>query len=93
MARFLHAQRAANGGKLSRPDWVEEPTETRMTSHPFGFVRKAFLALARDNDPDAAVVYRMGDMVGEPVFHCGIVAAYFVVSEMERLDASPTRSS
>jgi hypothetical protein len=38
-------------------------------------------------------VYRMGDMVGEPVFHCGIVAAYFVVSEMERLDASPTRSS
>jgi hypothetical protein len=51
------------------------------------FVRSAFLAWARDNDPDAAVVYRMGDMIEEPLFRVGIVTAYFVVSEMERLQA------
>ena len=84
-ARFMIAMKTANGGTLPRPSNVELPTETRITSHPFGFVRKAFLTWAEHNDPDAAKVYRLGDMREEPLFSSGIVAAYFTISELERL--------
>jgi hypothetical protein len=86
MARFLLDQRKANGGRLSRPDHIYEPVETRVSSHPFSFVRSAFLSWCRDNDPDAEAVFRMGDMIEEPLFRTGIVAAWFIVSEMERMD-------
>jgi hypothetical protein len=86
VAQFLIAQKAANGGRLPIP--YSAPTAMRVLSHPFTFVRSHFLTWARDNDPDAVTVFELGDKVEEPLFHAGVVAAYYVVSEMERLDAS-----
>jgi hypothetical protein len=86
VAQFLIAQKAANGGRLPIP--YSAPTAMRVLSHPFTFVRSNFLAWARDNDPDAVTVFELGDKVEEPLFHAGVVAAYYVVSEMERLGAS-----
>ena len=59
----------------------------RLTSHPFVFVRSNFLAWAEDNDPEAKIVFELGDAREETLFHAGIVAAYFTASEMERIEA------
>ena len=45
----------------------------------------AFLGWAQEHDPDAEAVFKMGDMNQEQLFHLGLVASYFVVRELERL--------
>jgi hypothetical protein len=89
LARFLIAEKRGNGGRLPRPPEVELPTALRLTSHPFVYVRNRFRAWAEEHDPDAIVVLGMGDMNANEstLFMAGIVAAYFTVSEMERLEA------
>ena len=85
-ARFLMAEQRGHG-RLLRPPHVELPTRLGLTSHPFVFVRNLFKAWAQTNDPDALLVLEAGDAnpSEKDLFHAGIVAAYFTVSEMERL--------
>ena len=85
VARFMIAMKAANGGSLPRPAIMGVPTVTHYQSHPFAYVRGAFLRWAKDNDPDAVKVFHMGDMNEDKLFHTGLVAAYFTISELERL--------
>src|ERR1700682_1997928 len=91
-ARWLISMKTANGGTLPRPSNVELPTETRVTGHPFAFVRKNFLTWAEHNDPDAVKVYRMGDMNQDQLFTTGLVAAYFTLSELERIQPGEVRA-
>ena len=84
-ARWMIWMKSTNGGTLPRPANIGLPTETRNLSHPFSFVRSNFLRWAEHNDPDALKVYNMGDMREEPLFRTGLVAAYFTMSELERL--------
>jgi hypothetical protein len=85
-ARFLIAEQRGHG-RLLRPPNVEPPTRLGITSHPFVFVRNLFKAWAQTNDPDVILVLEAGDANPneKELFHAGIVAAYFTVSEMERL--------
>lgn len=84
-ARFLMAERKANDGRLRRPPGrVEVPTFLGPVSHPFIYVRDKFLEWAAEHDPDAAVVFELGDMNRQPLFEVGIVGAYFILLEMER---------
>ena len=85
-ARFLIAQRAANGGRLPMPPKSTPPTSTRMASHAFAHIRGAFRMWAHDNDPVAEELFVLGDVVEEPLFATGIVAAWFTVMSMERID-------
>jgi len=47
-ARFIIWTKATNGGRLPRPAHVEVPTAMRVTSHPFIYVRSAFLQWAKE---------------------------------------------
>ena len=94
VAKFLIVRKAGNGGRLpavygsatrGEADKEVVPTSTDFTSHPFFVVRHEFLGWAQEHDPDAEAVFKMGDMNQEQLFHLGLVASYFVVRELERL--------
>ena len=85
-ARFLMAEKKANGGRLPPPLSIKLPTYMEPMSHPFIHVRDKFLEWAAEHDPDAAVVFELGDMKRQPLFEVGIVGAYFTLLEMERLE-------
>jgi integrase len=94
VARFLIVRKAGNGGRLpvvygsamrGEADKEVVPTSTAFASHPFVVVRNEFLIWAQEHDPDAVAVFEMGDKNNEHLFHMGLIASYFVVRELERL--------
>ena len=94
VARFLIVRKAGNGGRLpavygsamrGEADKEVVPTSTAFASHSFVVVRNEFLIWAQEHDPDAVAVFEMGDKNNEHLFHMGLIASYFVVRELERL--------
>jgi hypothetical protein len=94
VGRWLREYAIQNGGRLPRPLRVELPTRSRLTSHPFIFVRGLFLQWAEENAPDAALVLDMADATqGNLFFHHALVGAYFIVREMLELGPMPERTN
>ncbi|MBX3498740.1 MAG: site-specific integrase [Alphaproteobacteria bacterium] len=93
IAAWLYACAAQNGGRLPLPENVEIPTESRITSHAFTYVRHQFQTWAKVHAPDAVEVLNRGDLTqGGMLFHHGLTASYFVVRALlERTTAAPIR--